>query len=175
MNAVQNKINPNRLTISIEHEGKTGEEYPEAQYQATLFLHKMLVSQFQIPVDRHHIIGHYQIDSVNRPQCPGRAFPWSRLMEDLQNMVNQNGSLHLNGFNIQFGFKGWFLKHGAVESPSDPAAGGIKLFGLPITNEYQQDGTTRQSFERYVMEYDPTAADDWKIRGAAVGKLWPVP
>jgi len=82
-NAVQNKINPNRLTISIEHEGKTGEEFPETQYQATLYLHKMLINQFQIAVDRHHIIGHYQIDSVTRPQCPGRAFPWDRLMGDL--------------------------------------------------------------------------------------------
>jgi hypothetical protein len=84
MDAVNNKINPNRLTVSIEHEGRTGEEFPEAQYQATLFVHKKIIQQFGIPIDRFHIIGHYQIDSLNRPMCPGTGFPWNRLIADLQ-------------------------------------------------------------------------------------------
>ena len=74
--------NPNYYTISIEHEGFDG-SLTEAQYQATLWLHKQLVAKWGIPVDRDHIIGHYRIDSVNRPNCPGPKFPWDRLFADL--------------------------------------------------------------------------------------------
>lgn len=74
--------NPNKCTIGIEHEGFDG-SLTEAQYQATLWLHKQLVAKHGIPVDRDHIIGHYRIDSVNRPNCPGPGFPWNRLFQDL--------------------------------------------------------------------------------------------
>jgi len=79
--------NPNRYTISIEHEGYGSNggdgNLTEQQYQATLWLHRHLINKWNIPIDRNHVIGHYQIDSVNRPNCPGRAFPWDRLMKDL--------------------------------------------------------------------------------------------
>lgn len=79
--------NPNRYTIGIEHEcypaaGGDG-NLTELQYHATLELHRQLIKAYGIPVDLNHIIGHYQIDSVNRPNCPGSAFPWERLMNDL--------------------------------------------------------------------------------------------
>ena len=76
--------NPNRYTIGIEHECLSGGELTEEQYQSTLWLHKELVRKHKIPIDRQHIIGHYEIDSVNRPNCPGAQFPWARLMADLQ-------------------------------------------------------------------------------------------
>jgi N-acetyl-anhydromuramyl-L-alanine amidase AmpD len=82
--AINRKINPNRLTVSIEHEGKTGEPFSETMYQATLFLHTQLIKQLGIPVNRQHIVGHYQLDLVNRPFCPGTGFPWDRLMADLK-------------------------------------------------------------------------------------------
>ncbi|MEI6043849.1 MAG: peptidoglycan recognition family protein [Chloroflexota bacterium] len=81
--AIQKKINPNLLTIGIEHEGLTGQVFPEAQYQATLWLHRNLIQNYGIQPDRQHIIGHYQIDAVNRPGCPGTGFPWQRLLTDL--------------------------------------------------------------------------------------------
>ena len=79
--------NPNRYTIGIEHEcypavGGDG-NLTELQYHATLELHRQLIKTHAIMVDRAHIIGHYQIDSVNRPNCPGAKFPWDRLMKDL--------------------------------------------------------------------------------------------
>ncbi len=76
--------NPNRYTIGIEHENLGGGELTEAQYQATLWLHKQLIQKYSIPVDGDHIIGHYRIDSVNRPNCPGPKFPWQRLFADLK-------------------------------------------------------------------------------------------
>ncbi len=76
--------NPNRYTIGIEHEGFPETGITEAQYQATLWLQKQLVAKYNIPVDEEHIIGHYRIDSVNRPNCPGPKFPWDRLFKDLK-------------------------------------------------------------------------------------------
>ena len=81
---VAHSTNPNRVTISIEHEGQTGDSFTEAQYQATLALHRYLVAAFAIPVDDQHIIGHCRIDSINRAQCPGKGFPWARLFADLR-------------------------------------------------------------------------------------------
>jgi len=86
--SLYNGVNPNRYTIGIEHEGYTGAggdgNLTEAQYQATLWLHRQLIEKHGIPVDRDHIIGHYRINSVNRPNCPGPKFPWDRLFEDLR-------------------------------------------------------------------------------------------
>lgn len=83
-------VNPNYYTVSIEHEGESGEQMPEAQYQATLALHRWLIETLGIPVTRDNIIGHYRIDSVNKSRCPGTGFPWNRLFKDLQNL--QGGS-----------------------------------------------------------------------------------
>lgn len=80
---VNRKINPNFVTISIEHEGQPGEAFTERMYQATLWLHRYLIQNFNIPNNRNHFVGHFQIDRVNRPNCPGNTFPWDRLMKDL--------------------------------------------------------------------------------------------
>jgi len=76
--------NPNRYTIGIEHEGQPGEALTEDQYQATIWLHRDLIKKYGIPIDADHIIGHYRIDSINRPDCPGSGFPWDRLFKDLK-------------------------------------------------------------------------------------------
>ena len=77
-------VNPNRVTIGIEHECISGGELTEAQYQATLQLQRELCAKYDIPIDRNHIIGHYEINPIDRPDCPGKDFPWDRLMKDLQ-------------------------------------------------------------------------------------------
>lgn len=76
--------NPNLTTISIEHEGMSGEPLAEAQYQASLFLHRELIAKYSLPIDEEHIIGHYRLDSVNKSNCPGSGFPWVRLFTDLR-------------------------------------------------------------------------------------------
>ena len=98
--------NPNRYTIGIEHENLGGGALTEAQYQATLWLHRQLVQKYGISVDADHIIGHYRIDSVNRPNCPGPEFPWARLFSDLKGesgmptVTIRVGSLALQGVLI---------------------------------------------------------------------------
>jgi Negative regulator of beta-lactamase expression len=81
---LQNGVNPNYCTVSIEHEGYSGDVMPEAQYQATLALHRWLIETLGIPVTQDNIIGHYRIDSVNKANCPGSGFPWDRLFQDLK-------------------------------------------------------------------------------------------
>ncbi len=88
-----NPTNANLFTISIEHEGKYAETHgslTEAQYQATLKLHKHIISEVKriydidIPIDREHIIGHIDVTPISRPHCPGEKYPFDRLIKDLK-------------------------------------------------------------------------------------------
>ncbi|NWJ47412.1 MAG: N-acetylmuramoyl-L-alanine amidase [Chloroflexi bacterium] len=80
-------INYNNVTISIEHEGFSGKAMPDAQYYASLWLHRYLCSKYNIQPNRQYIIGHYQIDKINRAACPGNTFPWNKLMSDLAGLI----------------------------------------------------------------------------------------
>lgn len=77
-------VNPNYYTVSIEHEGQSGEQFTEEQYRATLALHRWLIETFGLQVNQDTIIGHNRIDSVKRAACPGSGFPWQRLFIDLK-------------------------------------------------------------------------------------------
>lgn len=85
---IQN-VNPNWYTIGIEHEGYSGQTMSEAQYQSTLALHRWLIYLFKFKVNPDTIIGHYQIDSINKANCPGSGFPWQRLLDDLSKEVDE--------------------------------------------------------------------------------------
>ncbi|MFX1499353.1 MAG: N-acetylmuramoyl-L-alanine amidase [Promethearchaeota archaeon] len=77
-------MNPNAYTVGIEHEGMTGEPWTEAMYQADVELIKWLCKKYNIPMDRNHIIGHYQIDHIDRPSCPGSGLDWNKLFKMLK-------------------------------------------------------------------------------------------
>lgn len=83
-------INPNLYSVSIEHEGKTGQLTKE-QFQATRWLHRYICDnvkdkwKYEIIMDREHILGHCEIDPLRKPNCPGKDFPWERLIKELQN------------------------------------------------------------------------------------------
>lgn len=82
--------NPNRWTIGIELEDYDGDGelgLTEPQYQALLWLVNKLTEQYGMPKDDEHVVGHYRVDSVDRPNCPGPDFPWSRLFADLRGEV----------------------------------------------------------------------------------------
>lgn len=82
------QTNPNYYTVSIEHEGTDG-ELTEAQFQATVWLHKHIRDEVKqrfgsdIVFNRDNILGHYQIDPIRKPYCPGPKFPWDRLIKAL--------------------------------------------------------------------------------------------
>lgn len=67
--------NLNTVSISVEHEGFTsrnmGGSLTPAQVDATVNLAAWLCQRFGIAPDQSHILGHYEVDSVDRPYCPG--------------------------------------------------------------------------------------------------------
>jgi len=82
----------NLYTISIEHEGvwkNTKGTLTALQEKATTELIRYIVSEVKrlygtdIAIDRQHIIGHYEIDSVNKCNCPGWLFPFDRIIQTL--------------------------------------------------------------------------------------------
>jgi N-acetylmuramoyl-L-alanine amidase len=77
-------VDPNWFTWSIEHAGFSGVPLTEVQYQTSLGLISQLVALAGFVPDADHVIGHYRISPVTRAYCPGPAFPWDRLLSDLQ-------------------------------------------------------------------------------------------
>jgi N-acetyl-anhydromuramyl-L-alanine amidase AmpD len=75
------QINPNQYTIGIEFEGLTGETFTEAMYNSSAELIGYLCKEYNIPLDRNHIIGHYQINSVSRAQCPGIGLNFDKMIQ----------------------------------------------------------------------------------------------
>lgn len=87
-------VNPNLMTVSIEFEGahstnpngsiKSPDWAPtEAQITAAVALDRWLCAEFGIVPGPHTLIGHFQIDGVNRPYCPGPQFPWDRMRAEV--------------------------------------------------------------------------------------------
>lgn len=62
-------INPNEYTIGVEHEGTDLSKCPEIELQTSANLIKEICARWNIPIDREHIIGHYQVFS-EKPNCP---------------------------------------------------------------------------------------------------------
>lgn len=81
-------VNPNKYTISIEHAGYNGQLTP-AQFKSTVELHKHIKAEVKrifgsdILFNRDRILGHFEIDPVRKPFCPGPKFPWSELIKEL--------------------------------------------------------------------------------------------
>ncbi|MGK9250823.1 N-acetylmuramoyl-L-alanine amidase [Paenibacillus humicus] len=86
-------MNPNLYCVSIEHEGYAGNgadgSITEEQFWRLCWLHKYI----QLEVERiwgnrivfspETVLGHFQIDPIRKPFCPGPAFPWGRLYAEL--------------------------------------------------------------------------------------------
>lgn len=81
-------VNPNLYSVSIEHEGYDG-DLTESQFQASVWLHRYIRSYAretwgkEFPLDSYHVVGHFQINPVQKPDCPGPKFPWERLYQAL--------------------------------------------------------------------------------------------
>lgn len=79
----------NLATVGIEHEGFTNglspegrqlDQYNDAQLRASAEITRWACETHGIPIDRDHVIGHYEIDGKDRPQDPGPLFPWERYL-----------------------------------------------------------------------------------------------
>jgi len=78
-------INPNLYTIGIEHEGKPEEVWTAAMKQSSANLIREICERWQIPIDRNHVIGHYEIYS-KKPNCPATN---KRILDELVALAGQ--------------------------------------------------------------------------------------
>lgn len=83
-------VNPNLYTLAIECEGYDLADAPETLIIALLELIKGLCEEYSIPMDRQHIIAHYQIDGIRKPHCPTRD---RTLLDKLISRLNKTTDL----------------------------------------------------------------------------------
>lgn len=71
-------VNPNFYTIGIEHEGRAGDEWPEAMYAASAGLVAEIAARWNIPLDDDHVLLHREIRASKT--CPGHRFRRDELL-----------------------------------------------------------------------------------------------
>jgi N-acetyl-anhydromuramyl-L-alanine amidase AmpD len=150
-NLVGSSININHATVSIEHERDWPFSTPlrGPMLDASIELHRWLVANYPtIKPDREHLIGHYQIDHVDRANCPGgpegRLFPFDTIISAV--VAPQPVTFPETGVTVAPDFYAYWQQNG-----------GLPIFGYPIKGErvmLGQDGQTIpfQSFERARFE-----------------------
>jgi N-acetyl-anhydromuramyl-L-alanine amidase AmpD len=143
-------INPNRRTISIEHEGDTGDSLTPAQYEATLELHIYIIQHWPtIKPSRKTIVPHRAISPKSKPFCPGTGFPFDKLIAELEGIFPMNGNKVPGNFPVRPEFATFWFENG-----------GLPIFGYPISGEGQALGKYGkagivQYFERARFELQP--------------------
>lgn len=83
------ELNPNLYCVSIECEGfwkDTKGKLTDKALKAAEYLTSYIVEEvdriygIEIPIDREHMIGHCEINSVTRSHCPGELFQFDELI-----------------------------------------------------------------------------------------------
>ena len=106
------KSNANYYTMSIEFEGYwnvTKGLISTAQLKAAAWLMKYVRRFYgiNIPFNREHILGHYQVNPITKPHCPGELFPFDELIdelgeEDVDNYNPSTGAGEVSPYNLHF-------------------------------------------------------------------------
>lgn len=174
-------INPNNLTISIEHVKTTIDNstpLTTAQKNASFKLIQHICARHNIPLETANenggITGHFSIDPVNRSRCPGN-FPWTDLWQFLQENgdsmlsisqaaeyfqeIEPNQRWHCISTNIDIAYG--ILQY--YRTCTQAGLNGLSQYGLPLSNEEgvpDLEGVTFQRFERGVICYDPNRKND---------------
>lgn len=82
---IRPNVNPNLYTIGIEHEGKPDEGWTEAMKQSSATLIREICQRWQIPIDRDHVVGHFEI-FAKKPNCPATN---KRILDELVTLAHQ--------------------------------------------------------------------------------------
>ncbi len=84
--------NANLYTVSIECVGNVGDALTDAQFQAVVALIRHIRSEVKkiylkdIPLNRLHIIGHYEVAPLTREYC-GVNLPYDRILKELKGLT----------------------------------------------------------------------------------------
>ena len=82
---IRPNLNPNLNTIGIEHEGRPNEIWTEEMKRVSANLIREICQRWQIPIDRYHIVGHFEIFS-KKPNCPASN---KQILDDLVALAGQ--------------------------------------------------------------------------------------
>lgn len=172
-----NGINPNLLTIAIEHvkpSTDNSDQLTSAQKLASFTLIAHICQRHAIPMRkadaRGGITGHYAIDPVNRARCPG-PYPW----DELFSFLNQSGgeevldiSQAADYFTEVVKDQRWHCQQTNIDiayaildyyrTCTQVGLNGLSQYGLPLSGEERVANTQQavlQRFERGVIMYDP--------------------
>lgn len=151
--------NENERSIGYEMEGYAAEERPQPQLDSLIECVKKNIADYGIVINRSNIVAHADLSSDRSD--PGKTFPWDWVFAKLQNKDPER--VELNGFWIGGGFLQYFKNNG-----------GIKIFGLPLSNEFDYQGRTTQILERAVFQFFPENPPPYDIQGMLVGKAWAI-
>lgn len=81
--------NANYFTFSIEHESFDG-SLTDEQLKSTIKVMKDIIKylknkyNYDFQIDREHIIGHNEVNSIVRNKCPGDKFPFDKIIDSLK-------------------------------------------------------------------------------------------
>lgn len=120
----------NWQSISIEIEGYADTIQNtlirgEKQWKELINLIRNRAIFWRIPLDREHIIGHYEVSNQRRD--PGALFPWAALIEDL----NKGDDVDLYHMHVRQANKG-IWSNGFLKLPAVQAVNAIYDFELPV-------------------------------------------
>lgn len=190
LNFARADLNPNLWTISIEFckpDSTNQVNITDAQKASGFALIAAVCDQYNIPKQQGDgsggIIGHCDINSIDRAHCPG-TFPWDDLWTYLKGAsmlsitqasqyfveVTPNTRWHCKQTNIDIadGILNYYQTCTAV------GLNGLSQYGLPVSGEEKVPNTKQavlQRFERGVILYDPAHEVD-SVPGAS-GPCYP--
>jgi N-acetyl-anhydromuramyl-L-alanine amidase AmpD len=175
------RVNPNDYTITIEVEGFSpmtgGAGYSDREKELLVDLTAWLCQEYGIPPDTTHILGHMEIDGIDKRGCPGLSQQeWGDLLARVAAKVaNGAGGVpplppadnpHAwHDAELDLWVVGPF--HAVFAASPDP----IREFGRPRTPEYYDAGRglNVQWFERARLERAPDEHDAAKVTRGLVG------
>ncbi len=76
-------VNPNLYSLSLARTGSNQNTWTPEQLASTLKVLRRWGSNYDIPLKRPHIFGHFEIDAAGRWYCPGRGF-FDRVIAELE-------------------------------------------------------------------------------------------
>lgn len=158
----------NLHSIGIEHEGWAGKNaYTEAEYEASAKLVAYLAHRWTIPIDRKHIIGHYQVPDpyhrgefggVSHHTDPGPYWNWGHYM-------------HLVRYYAAHPVLPTFVKQMTLHEMPEPSAAAPKSAPAPVVVDRNARIHGVAQWWSGVDYYQRWAKHIWKVDFYVDGKL----
>ncbi|MGB8644590.1 MAG: peptidoglycan recognition family protein, partial [Anaerolineae bacterium] len=157
-------VNPNLYTISVEHEGSYQDPWTPAMYAANTRLLKWVAAQLGhtgAPITwtaHRNLIGHYEIDPIDRANCPGPTVNFAQMATDananptdlFSQVVVQSIPAHVYGTTALVSLPGYAI----VSQLTD--------IDVPVSGYLDYQGTrwyiSQYSYQNHILNFFDSAA-----------------